>query len=44
MECEFNRTLYKIRLDNYTGHEHLTASMQTMKYSEDTFKMESGRT
>jgi hypothetical protein len=28
MECEFNRTPYKRRLDNYLGHEHLTASIQ----------------
>ncbi|RLM55216.1 hypothetical protein C2845_PM10G01840 [Panicum miliaceum] len=27
------------RLDNYSGHEHLTASVQPGKYSEDTFKM-----
>jgi hypothetical protein len=38
MECKFNRTLYKRRLDNYSGHEHLIASMQPRKYSEDTFK------
>jgi hypothetical protein len=44
MECEFNRTPYKRRLDNFSGHEHLTASMQPRKYSEDTFKMEFGRT
>jgi hypothetical protein len=31
-------------LDNYLGHEHLIASMQLRKYSEDTFKMEFGRT
>jgi hypothetical protein len=30
-------------LTNYSGHEHLTASMQSRKYSEDTFKMEFGR-
>jgi hypothetical protein len=41
MEYEFNRTLYK-RFDNYSGHEHLTASMQSRKYLEDTFKMEFG--
>jgi hypothetical protein len=40
MECEFNRTLYKRRFDNYSGHEHLIASMQLRKYSEDTLKME----
>jgi hypothetical protein len=40
MECEFNCTPYKRRLDNYSGHKHLTASMQPRKYSEDTFKME----
>jgi hypothetical protein len=28
MECGFNRTPYKRRLDNYSGHEHLTALMQ----------------
>jgi hypothetical protein len=39
-ECEFNRTPYKRRLDNYSGHEHLTASMQPRNYLEDTFKME----
>jgi hypothetical protein len=39
MECEFNRTPYKRTLDNYSGHEHLTASMQPRKYLEDTFKM-----
>jgi hypothetical protein len=44
MECEFNRTSYKRRLYNYSGHEHLTISMQPRKYSEDTFKMELGRT
>jgi hypothetical protein len=44
IECEFNRTLYKRRLDNYSGHEHLTASMQPRKYSKDTFKMKFGRT
>jgi hypothetical protein len=44
MECEFNHTKYKRRLDNYSRHEHLTISMQPRKYSEDTFKMESGRT
>jgi hypothetical protein len=43
MECEFNRIPYKRRLDNYSGYEHLTASMQPRKYSEDTFKMEFGR-
>jgi hypothetical protein len=35
---------YKIRLDNYLGHEHLTASMQPRKHLEDTFKMKFGRT
>jgi hypothetical protein len=44
MECEFNRTPYKRRLDNYSGHKHLTASMQPSKYSEHTFKIEFGRT
>jgi hypothetical protein len=27
LECEFNRTQYKRRLDNDSGHEHLTASI-----------------
>jgi hypothetical protein len=44
MECEFNRILYKRRLDNYSGHKHLIASMQSRKYSKDTFKMKFGRT
>jgi hypothetical protein len=44
MECEFHRTPYKRRLDKYSGHEHLIDSMQPSKYSEDTFKMEFGRT
>jgi hypothetical protein len=44
MECEFKRTPYKRRLDNYSRHQHLTGSMQPRKYSEDTFKMEFGRT
>jgi hypothetical protein len=44
MECKFNRTPYKRSLDNYSLHEHLTASMQLRKYSEDTFKMEFGIT
>jgi hypothetical protein len=43
MECELNRNPYKKRLDNYSGHEHLTASMQPRKYSNDTFKMEFGK-
>jgi hypothetical protein len=43
MEREFNRTPYKRRLGNYSGHDHLTASMQPRKYLEDTFKMEFGR-
>jgi hypothetical protein len=34
----------KEHLTNYLRHEHLTASMQPRKYSEDAFKMESGRT
>jgi hypothetical protein len=42
MECEFNRTPYK-RLDNYSEHEHLTASTQSRKYSEDTFKTKFAR-
>jgi hypothetical protein len=36
MECEFNHTPYKRRLDNYLGHKHLTASMRPRKYSENT--------
>jgi hypothetical protein len=40
MECEFNHTSYKRRIDKYSGYEHLTASMQPRQYSEDTFKME----
>jgi hypothetical protein len=44
MECEFNRTPYKRRLDNYSRHEHLAASMQPRENSEDTFKIEFGRT
>jgi hypothetical protein len=27
MECEFNRTPYKRRLENYSAHEQLTASI-----------------
>jgi hypothetical protein len=30
-------------LDNYLGHEHLTASTQPRKYSEDTFKTKLGK-
>jgi hypothetical protein len=33
-----------IKKDNYSGHVHLTASMQSRKYSEDIFKMKFGRT
>jgi hypothetical protein len=33
-----------IKEDNYPGHEHLTASMQSTKYSKDIFKMKFGRT
>jgi hypothetical protein len=44
MECEFHCTAYKRKLENYSGHKHLTASKQPKKYSEDTFKMEFGRT
>jgi hypothetical protein len=33
-----------IKEDNYSGHEHLTASMRSRKYSEDTFKMKFRRT
>jgi hypothetical protein len=40
MECEFNRTPYKRRLDNYSGHEHLTTSTQPSKYSESTLQDE----
>jgi hypothetical protein len=43
MECEFHRIPYKKSLENYSGHEHLTASMQPKKYSEDTFMMKFGR-
>jgi hypothetical protein len=42
MECEYNRNPYKSRLDNYSGHEHLTVSMQPRKYSKNTFKLEFG--
>jgi hypothetical protein len=31
-------------LTNYSGHEHLIASMQPRKYSEDTFRTNFGRT
>jgi hypothetical protein len=31
-----------IKEDNYSRHEHLTASMQSRKYSKDTFKMKFG--
>jgi hypothetical protein len=34
----------QIKEDNYSGHEHLTASTQPRKYSEDIFKMKFGRT
>jgi hypothetical protein len=44
MKCEFNHTPYKRRLENYSGHEHLTALMQARKYSEDTLKTKFGRT
>jgi hypothetical protein len=44
MESEFNRIAYKRRLDNYSGHERFTASMEPRKYLEDTFQMEFGRT
>jgi hypothetical protein len=40
MECEFDRILYKRRLKNYSGLEHLTALRQPKKCSENTFKME----
>jgi hypothetical protein len=43
MEYELHRTPYKIRLENYLGHEHLIASMQLRKYSKDTFKMKFGK-
>jgi hypothetical protein len=33
-----------IKEDNYSGYEHLTALMQSRKYSEDIFKMKFGRT
>jgi hypothetical protein len=39
MECEYNRNPYKSRLDNYSGHEHLTVSMQpSLGELEDAFK------
>jgi hypothetical protein len=44
MECEFNPPHIKEDLTNYSGYEHLIASMQLRKYSEDSFKMEFGRT
>jgi hypothetical protein len=44
MECEFDHTPYKRRLDNYSGHEHLTTSKQPREYLEDNFKMKFGRT
>jgi hypothetical protein len=44
MDYEFHRTPYKRRLENYSEHQHLTASMQLRKYSEDTFKIKIGRT
>jgi hypothetical protein len=43
MECKFNRTPYKRKFDNYSGHEDLTVLMQPKKYSEDTFRMQLGR-
>jgi hypothetical protein len=33
-----------IKEDNYSGHEHLTASMQLRKYMEDIFKMKFDKT
>jgi hypothetical protein len=33
-----------IKEDNYSGREHLTASMESRKYSEDIFRMKFGRT
>jgi hypothetical protein len=39
MKCEFNLTPYKRRLEDYSGYEHFKASMQQVKYSEDSFKM-----
>jgi hypothetical protein len=44
MECKFNRTPYKRRLENYSELKHFTASMQPRKYSEDNFKMKLERT
>jgi hypothetical protein len=41
MECEFNHTSYKRRLENYSQHELLTGSMQLRKYSgelDDAFR------
>jgi hypothetical protein len=34
----------KRRFDNCSGHEHLTASTQPRKYSEDTFRMKFRKT
>jgi hypothetical protein len=42
MECKFNRTTYKRRLDNYSRHEHLTALTQSGKYSEALSRRSSG--
>jgi cytoskeletal protein RodZ len=33
-----------IKEDYYSGHKHLTASMQSRKYSDDIFKMKFRRT
>jgi hypothetical protein len=41
IECEFNHTPYKTRLDNYSGYEHLIVLTQPRKYSEDTIKTSS---
>jgi hypothetical protein len=38
MKCDFHRTPYKIF--NYLESEHLTASRQPRKYSQDAFKTE----
>jgi hypothetical protein len=44
VECEFHGTPDRRRLENYIGHEHLTASIEPRKYSEHTFKVKFGRT
>jgi hypothetical protein len=44
MECKFDCNPYKRRLENYLGHEHLTASMQPRKCLVDPFQIEFRRT